>query len=81
MKIEKKRLIDDLLKRTEESSLSAQKFKKLNAGDLNYKKSPDEWSILECIEHLNLYGDFYLPEIERHRKTNFDAGRNLFHGF
>jgi hypothetical protein len=32
---------------------------------LNYKMSSEKWSVLECIEHLNLYGDFYLPEIER----------------
>ena len=30
---------------------------------LNWKEKPDSWSILECLEHLNLYGGFYLPEI------------------
>lgn len=33
--------------------------------ELNWKESLESWSILECLEHLNLYGDFYLPEIER----------------
>lgn len=33
--------------------------------ELNWKESPESWSILECLEHLNLYGDYYLPEIER----------------
>src|SRR5690606_19891284 len=27
--------------------------------------SPGAWSVLECIEHLNRYGDYYLPEIEK----------------
>lgn len=31
---------------------------------LSWKNDPKSWSILECLEHLNLYGDFYLPEIE-----------------
>ncbi|MEO1409899.1 MAG: DinB family protein [Bacteroidota bacterium] len=29
------------------------------------KPKPQQWSFLECLEHLNRYGDFYLPELER----------------
>lgn len=32
---------------------------------LQAKASPAAWSALECVEHLNRYGDFYLPEIDR----------------
>ncbi len=32
---------------------------------LNWKEDNEIWSVLECIEHLNLYGDYYLPEIEQ----------------
>lgn len=32
---------------------------------LNKRSSPESWSTLECFEHLNLYGYFYLPEIEK----------------
>ncbi len=28
------------------------------------RENPDSWNILECLEHLNLYGRFYLPQIE-----------------
>ncbi len=28
---------------------------------LNYRPHPQSWNVLECLEHLNLYGDFYLP--------------------
>ncbi|MGL4631893.1 MAG: DinB family protein [Leadbetterella sp.] len=35
---------------------------------LNFKENPNSWSILECIQHLNLYGTYYLPLIEK--KTN-----------
>jgi hypothetical protein len=58
-------LIEELLNTTERSTKSALKFKTLNTEQLNYRNSPTEWSILQCLEHLNLYGDFYLPEIEK----------------
>lgn len=58
-------LIDELLQLIETTTASAKRFKELTPAQLNYKKSPDSWSILECIEHLNLYGDFYLPGIQK----------------
>ncbi|NJX17114.1 DinB family protein, partial [Tamlana crocina] len=33
--------------------------------DLNLRTHPGSWSVLECIEHLNFYGYFYLPEMEK----------------
>jgi hypothetical protein len=65
MKIGRQDLINDLLKRTEAASERASAFKSLSPVDLNFKESSERWSILQCIEHLNLYGDFYLPEIEK----------------
>lgn len=59
------RLIDELLLIIETTTAAAKKFKTLTPEQLNYKKGPESWSILECIEHLNLYGDFYLPEIQQ----------------
>ena len=57
-------LIADLKSRTSNLIAEAEAFKKLSTEQLNAKPSPSSWSVLECIEHLNLYGDFYLPEIE-----------------
>jgi hypothetical protein len=65
MKIETRQLIEDLLKITDKSTRTVEKLKRLSLNQLNAKKSVDQWSALECIEHLNLYGDFYLPEIEK----------------
>lgn len=28
---------------------------------LNFKPSPDRWSVLECLEHLNRYSRYYNP--------------------
>ncbi len=65
MKLSNNLLIEELLTLTENSIQSVKEFKQLPVDQLNFKKSPHEWSVLECIEHLNLYGDFYLPEIEK----------------
>lgn len=43
----------------------ARKYKDLDKELLEFRNSPGEWSLLECLEHLNRYGDFYLPEIEK----------------
>ncbi len=40
-------------------------IKALQLPQLNYRPNESSWSILECLEHLNLYGDFYLPEMEK----------------
>ncbi|MCU7550901.1 DinB family protein [Chitinophagaceae bacterium LB-8] len=65
MQIQTHLLIEDLLNRTEKATRAVKRFKELSIEQLNYKKSATEWSVLECIEHLNLYGDFYLVEIEK----------------
>jgi hypothetical protein len=45
-------------------------MKLLSIEVLNRRESKDKWSALQCIEHLNLYGDFYLPEIEKQLLKN-----------
>jgi hypothetical protein len=32
---------------------------------LNHKVSPECWSVLECLEHLNRYGRYYLPALQQ----------------
>jgi hypothetical protein len=58
-------LIEEMLTLTDKCSDAVRKFKGLPEHQLNYRKSPTSWSILECIEHLNRYGDFYLPALEK----------------
>ena len=57
-------LIEELTELTRRNMNDVQSFKSLPEKDLNYKKDESSWSVLECIEHLNRYGDFYLPEIK-----------------
>ena len=32
---------------------------------LSFQPRPGAWSAAQCLEHLNIYGDHYLPEIEK----------------
>lgn len=64
MDITSKDLIQDLVERTRKNINEAERFNQLPMTTLNWKVSPDSWSVLECLEHLNLYGDFYIPEIK-----------------
>lgn len=62
-------LIQCLLEQTRQIINQVEKFKNDDFGTLTWKENKTSWSILECLEHLNLYGKFYLPEIERKIKN------------
>lgn len=65
MKTTTENLLANLISRTNEHIVQVEKFQNLTTKELNWKSTPESWSILECIEHLNHYGDYYLPEIEK----------------
>ncbi|MCC5928866.1 MAG: DinB family protein [Cyclobacteriaceae bacterium] len=58
------KLIQSLTESTRQSINQAEKLKQLDKKALTWRINQESWNILECLEHLNLYGDFYLPEIE-----------------
>ena len=75
------KLIQDLIERTRININQAEKISLLPIEKLNFRTEQGSWSILECLEHLNLYGDFYIPEIKRkiesantQPKENFKSG-------
>lgn len=57
-------LIQNLLEQTRQVINQSEKLKNYDLNTLTWKENQTSWSILECLEHLNLYGDFYLPQIE-----------------
>ena len=63
--MERNTLIEELKKVTESLIEQAAAFKQLTTEELNYRENAESWSILECLEHLNLYGEYYLVEIEK----------------
>lgn len=64
MSVKNTELIQQLRDNTRKTLSIALELKTYPVEKLNFKSSATDWSILECIEHLNLYGKFYLPEIE-----------------
>lgn len=78
MKISNRELVQDLKSRTEEVIAEAKKFQSLENEQLNWKASPEKWSILECYEHLNRYADFYTNEIANKINTGKKATNGIF---
>jgi hypothetical protein len=49
---------------------------------LTWKENETSWNVLECLEHLNLYGDFYLPQIENEISNSLtEKSRSFSSGF
>lgn len=81
MTIKSAQLIQDLIERTRININQAETLHSLSSEKLNFRIQQESWSILECFEHLNLYGDFYIPEIKNsiessktHPKEDFKSG-------
>lgn len=58
-------LIEDLIERTKYCLNTAEKLQQCDVQQLNQKQDKKSWSALEAIEHLNRYGNFYIPEIKK----------------
>ena len=72
MQIASAQLLEELNQLLQTSTKSVQQFKAFDPTILNYKKDAESWSVLECLEHLNLYGDYYIPEIGKQMAANKD---------
>ncbi|MNV06997.1 DinB superfamily protein [compost metagenome] len=78
MKISADTLISDLINHTQLCLSKGEAFKSLTEESLNFKQDELSWSVLECLEHLNLYGRFYLPEIAKSIKSADSKREELF---
>jgi hypothetical protein len=65
MRTQSETLTLDLIETTRQHLSFAKLLKLKTDKELNWKESSKSWSVLECLEHLNLYGQFYIPEIEK----------------
>ncbi|UHG89159.1 DinB family protein [Spirosoma oryzicola] len=45
--------------------LADQHFAPLSEAQLLERPGPAEWSVAQCLEHLNTYGSYYLPLLEQ----------------
>ncbi|MGL2966291.1 DinB family protein [Flavobacterium sp. XGLA_31] len=74
--MQSEQLTESLLEQTRQILNQVEKLKNYDLHTLTWKENATSWSILECLEHLNLYGNFYLPQIENKIKSstaNFEA--------
>ncbi len=63
-------LIDEMVDLTHQNMNKVRTFKTVPIEKLIQKQNAESWNVLECIEHLNRYGDFYIPEIEARIKNS-----------
>ncbi|MCM4158543.1 DinB family protein [Antarcticibacterium flavum] len=78
MKIRTDLLLEELSEKTRTNLDAGREFLKKDLDILNNRPGEKKWSPLECLEHLNLYGDFYLPEIERAIATSKYQPEDVF---
>ncbi|SFT37532.1 DinB superfamily protein [Lishizhenia tianjinensis] len=76
--METQKLIEQLIGNSERHLQFAEACKKIDISHLNYKANAESWSVLECIEHLNLYGDFYNPSLKQSLSKAKPAVRRHF---
>lgn len=81
MKYKSSELLEQLRLQTKEQMSFVESLKTLPLENLNKRLHENSWNILECLAHLNLYGDFYLPEIsKRITESPFQAAENFNSG-
>jgi hypothetical protein len=63
-------LLQNLIESTRQLMNQFERIKTIDPTVLRWKENKDSWSVLECLEHLNLYGDHYLPQMEKAISTS-----------
>ena len=79
--MQSEKLIQALLEQTEQIINQVENLKTYDLHTLTWRENETSWNILECLEHLNLYGDFYLPQMEsKIKSSNTKAGSEFKSG-
>ncbi|MFD2517808.1 DinB family protein [Salinimicrobium flavum] len=78
MKIQSIVLLGELRELTLKNIVVPEELKNKSSGTLNYRTAPASWTALECIEHLNFYGDYYLSEIGKQTDTSPFPAEEIF---
>lgn len=68
--MQSEKLIQSLLEQTRQSINEAERLKNFDLSVLSWREQENAWTVLECLEHLNLYGDFYLPQMAEKIKSS-----------
>lgn len=79
MKIKTNELLQELTQRVNTHLSFAKTLRERSNKALNYRAQEDSWSALECLEHLNRYGQFYIPEINTRMQASKTTPDPLFY--
>jgi len=58
-------LIDKLQNDVKQLIAAAEHLRQADAVKLSYPPAEGSWSVVQCLEHLNAYNRYYLPQIDR----------------
>ncbi len=76
--MQSEKLIQSLKEEARQILDQIEEIKKHDLHAFTWKEDPMSWNILECLEHLNLYGDYYLPLIEHKIKNSKSTNDQTF---
>jgi uncharacterized damage-inducible protein DinB len=80
--MQSQQLIESLIESTRVHINFMERMNSLPDASLTKRISDKSWSVLECVEHLNRYNDFYLPEFKRRiESSSFPADASFSSGF
>ncbi len=71
------KMLEELTELTTKAMLFGMALKNLEHYQLKCRPEPTVWNIYECLEHLNLYGDHYLKEIEKELNNSKRSANNV----
>lgn len=80
MKIDSEQLLNELTTMTNTHLEYINSLKSASEENLNWKKNKESWSALECIEHLNMVMNFYVPEIRQQIESSTVPKSDSFKG-
>lgn len=78
MEFNSKALIADLQKMVTSHIEYVKHLQSLSESKVNQKLNSQSWSVLECIEHLNLYAKFYNKEIVKRISKSTKSHSEIF---
>ncbi len=64
MKLQKAKVLQQVQHEIDEASHQVRQLQQQPANALRHHPRPDAWSALDCVEHMNLFYDDYLPRVE-----------------
>lgn len=71
-------LIKELNEYIDKHILFIKSIEQSTTQQLQYRHNEDSWSVLECLQHLNLYGEFYIPKIRKALEKSNLKKSNIF---